>query len=104
MAVQQPEFACRTTARAWGIPGEAVAKEGGLSSPGFGKQGGPHGRVVGKNCCNNKVFALKEGKVCNTIKGGQGFKGKHMSETYGSSLFERKICLLLVLYNISHRD
>lgn len=86
----------------WGIPGEAVAKEGGLSR--FGNQGGSQGRVVGKNCCNNKLFALKEGKVCSTINGGRGFKGKHMSETHRSSLFERKICLLLILYNISHRD
>lgn len=30
VAVQQPNFACRTMAKAWGIPGEAVAKEGGF--------------------------------------------------------------------------
>lgn len=72
--------------------------------PKFGNQGGSQDRAVGKNCYNNKLFALKEGKVCNTIKGGAAFKGKHMSETYGSSLFERKTCLLLILYNISHRD
>lgn len=72
--------------------------------PRCGSQGGPRGRIVGKFCCNNKVSALKGGKVCSTIKIGPGFKGKHMSETYRSSLFERKICLLLIPYNISHGD
>lgn len=92
--------------RIWGILlGEALCKDWGwILSPGFRTQRGPRGRIVGKYRWNNKVFALKGREVCSTIKEGQGFKGKHMSKTYGSSLFERKICLLLILYNISHGD
>lgn len=46
---------------------------------------------------------LKRGKYVTPSKGDEDSKG-NTSETYGSSLFERKICLLLILYNISHRD
>lgn len=49
-----------------------------------------------------KCLLLKRGKVHSIIKEGQGFKGKHMSKTCGSNLFVRRICLLLILYNISH--
>lgn len=115
-----PDFLCTEGSVTWIIlsPAQIYLQD---SCKGLGHpwrscgQGGRTGKIwkdletkgaltVGKNCSNNKLFALKERKVFNTIKGGPGLKGKHMSETDGASLFERKICLLLILYNISHRD